>query len=46
MELSVHLVATDGEPLEDTTRYCHIVENLIYFGVTRSDISYSVHILS
>jgi hypothetical protein len=46
MELSVHLVATDGEPLEDHTRYCHIVENLVYFGVTRPDISYSVHILS
>jgi hypothetical protein len=46
MELDVHLVATDGEPLEDHTRYRHIVVSLVYLGVTRPDISYSVHILS
>jgi hypothetical protein len=46
MELNVHLVATDCEPLEDHTRYRHIVESFVYLNVTRPDISYFVHILS
>jgi hypothetical protein len=44
--LNVHLTPTDGEPLKDPTCYHHIVESLIYLGVTRPDISYSIHILS
>jgi hypothetical protein len=46
MKLNVHLMPTDGEPFADPTRYCHIVGSLVYLGVTRPDISYSVHILS
>jgi hypothetical protein len=46
MDLNVHLTPTDGESLEDPTRYHHIVWSLVYLGVTRSDISYSVHIPS
>jgi hypothetical protein len=46
MELNVHLTPTDGEPLDDLTRYHHIVGGLVYLGVTRPDISYYVHIMS
>jgi hypothetical protein len=46
MEFNVHLTPTDGEPLEDPTSYHHIVGSLIYLGVTRPNILYSIYILS
>jgi len=46
MELGVHLKPTDGAPLADPTRYCQLVGSLVYLGITRPDISHSVHILS
>jgi hypothetical protein len=46
MELNVHLVGIDGEPLKDPTHYHHIIGSLVYLSVTRPDILYSVHNLS
>jgi hypothetical protein len=46
MKLNIHLMPTDGEPLENSTRYHHIVGSIVYLGVTRPDILYSVYILS
>ncbi|WVZ63777.1 hypothetical protein U9M48_013383 [Paspalum notatum var. saurae] len=46
MELNLHLCATNGEPLDDPTHYRHIIGSLAYLGVTRRDISYSMHTLS
>jgi hypothetical protein len=45
-DLHLCLRAIDGVPLVDPTRYCHLVGNLVYLGITCPDISYVVHILS
>jgi len=46
MDLHLQLRPTDGTPLEDPSRYRHIVSSLVYITVTRSDIAHAVHILS
>jgi hypothetical protein len=46
MKHNVYLTPTDGEPLEYPTRYRHIIGSLVFLGVTRPDISYSIYILS
>ena len=46
IEYNCRLNSHDGEPLSDATLYRQLVESLIYLTVTRSDISYAVHIVS
>uniref|UniRef100_A0A2N9G644 Integrase catalytic domain-containing protein n=1 Tax=Fagus sylvatica TaxID=28930 RepID=A0A2N9G644_FAGSY len=46
IEYNNRLNTHDGEPLPDATLYRQLVGSLVYLTVTRSDISYVVHIVS
>jgi len=46
MELHLKLRPNDGVPLQDPSRYRHLVGSLVYLTATRPDIAHAVHILS
>lgn len=46
MDIPLQLRSTDGAPLEDSSRYRHIVGSLVHLTITRPDIAHGVHILS
>jgi hypothetical protein len=46
MDIHLQLHSTDGTPLEDSSRYHHIVDSLVYLTITRTNIAHLVHILS
>jgi len=46
MELHLKLRPNDGVPLQDPSRYRHLVGSLVYLTATRPDIAHAIHILS
>ena len=46
IEHNCRLNSHDGEPLSDATLYRQLVGSLIYFTVTRPDISYATHVVN
>jgi hypothetical protein len=46
LEQNVKLSANEGDLVEDTTMYRHIVGSLIYMTITRPDLSYAVGVVN
>jgi hypothetical protein len=46
LEQNVKLSANEGDFVEDTIMYKHIVGSLIYMTITRLDLSYAVKVVS
>jgi hypothetical protein len=46
LEQNVKLSVDEGDLVEDTTMYRHIVGSLIYMTITRPDLSYVVGMVS
>ncbi len=46
LEQNVKLSVNEGDLVEDTTMYKHIVGSLIYMTITRLDLSYAVGMVS
>jgi hypothetical protein len=46
LQQNVKLSADEGDLVEDTTMYRHIVGNLIYMTITRPDLNYAVGMVS
>ena len=46
VKLNAHLTPSGGKPLSNPSLYRRLVGSLVYFTVTRPDISYVVHQVS
>jgi len=46
LEQNVKLSADEGDLVEDTTMYRHIVGSLIYMTITRPNLSYAVGVVT
>jgi hypothetical protein len=46
LEQNVKLSVDEGDLVEDTTMYRHIIRSLIYMTITRPDLSYAVGVVS
>jgi hypothetical protein len=46
LDIHLKLRLNDGPPLQESSRYQHIVGSHVYLTITRPDIAHAVHILS